>query len=94
MHTQRWTPLALLIIAALLSSLLAPALSAGWRDAKELLSAVLAQPGAALAAGPDGRSVVREAGSPAALEAVVQAAITLPLWEEEIYPAYLPFVRR
>jgi hypothetical protein len=89
MPSKRWIPLVLFLAAALLSYLLSPA-----------LSAVFFQPNTALAGetnsstslpSPETRLV--ESGSRAALAAEVQAAIFLPLWEED-YQAYLPFVRR
>ena len=100
MPPKRWIPLALFLVAALLSFMLSPALSSAWRDVRDLVSAASVQPDTALAGGMNGSTSLRsletqdvEAGSAAALAAEVQAAIFLPLWEED-YVAYLPFVRR
>jgi hypothetical protein len=100
MQPKRWIPLALFLGAALLSSMLSPALSSSWRNVRELVSAAFIQPGVAQAGETDGNESLpnpiaqyREPGSGAALAAVVQSAIFLPLWEED-YQAYLPLLQR
>ena len=94
MQPKRWILLALFLGAALISAWLFPSLSLGWGQAAS------AQPETVLPDGINGSLLLRSGealdvkAEPNAIQAAeAQAAIYLPLWEDD-YQLYLPITRR